>query len=864
MPFDSTVRPKSFVEVFMSSDRSSDSTNLPLIVGVTGSMDLRAGEISALKEGVRQILHFLKYGQAGHPQAKKSRAFQISRFLRRRRAGAPHVFEELLAMMPQGRTAKDGRILPRPFEEAFASWEGMPYTDILVLSSLAPGADSLVAEVALETNYCTVRAPLPFPPDIYEKADRFVRTEAGATASPPTREDDGRQQHYRDLVPRVQEAFAVRLQGEHEPPTSEQYEAGRKDEKKRRERYYVAGEYIARHAHLLLAVWDHECDTDPEAVPAAVVAARQRGPRRGVLDGDIGVGLPPGGPTLHLYTRSRNNPNAPQDPPPFRLRVLLPEPLPGEDEPRQRADREVKEPDLPGRIAHKLRRVLRLEPPPGEDEARERNEQEVDALNLFARIVRNLDKFNAALDASKSDGKEEMEKRFRHQGVREELKDKWPDIDTAFRNLARLRRVAADCGRELEVKHTNTLFVLFWLTFLAASSFHFCAHWHTAEAGHTHGPWEVQVRFGYAALLLTVLSIGWYGWRKSKRYAERGNDYRALAEGLRVQFHWNLAGLGSSVPANYMHRQRSELEWIRGAIRAASFPYHRFRDWFAQLSPATQHAALSECLQPGWIEDQRKYFKGNTEKNHRLLHFFHKLAGWLALTGILTLAGVIAGMASHPESWSVWLIPGALVVLTGWWGVGWLFHHGRREYEPKPETKTTWDHFLWRLIWLVDRITPARESPPSPPRGDWRLLWGLVRNFFLLLIPSAAAAVLLLAVVHRPRWFDAVPSPENAAIIVGGILLLGGALLVAWAEKALYSELAYQYGTMMTLFQCAELQLTQACADLKALDPKSGEYRRKLREIQDFLFALGKEALDENAEWLILHRARPLEPVMAG
>ena len=41
-------------------------------------------------------------------------------------------------------------------------------------------------------------------------------------------------------------------------------------------------------------------------------------------------------------------------------------------------------------------------------------------------------------------------------------------------------------------------------------------------------------------------------------------------------------------------------------------------------------------------------------------------------------------------------------------------------------------------------------------------------------------------------------------------------------------------------------------------------YPQQLRRIQLALYDIGSEGLAENAEWLILHRARPLEPVMAG
>jgi hypothetical protein len=39
---------------------------------------------------------------------------------------------------------------------------------------------------------------------------------------------------------------------------------------------------------------------------------------------------------------------------------------------------------------------------------------------------------------------------------------------------------------------------------------------------------------------------------------------------------------------------------------------------------------------------------------------------------------------------------------------------------------------------------------------------------------------------------------------------------------------------------------------------------RLLTEAHDILYQVGCEALNENAEWLILHRARPLEPLMTG
>ena len=42
----------------------------------------------------------------------------------------------------------------------------------------------------------------------------------------------------------------------------------------------------------------------------------------------------------------------------------------------------------------------------------------------------------------------------------------------------------------------------------------------------------------------------------------------ALAEGLRIQIFWRLAGISDAAADHYLRKQRSELDWIRRAMRA--------------------------------------------------------------------------------------------------------------------------------------------------------------------------------------------------------------------------------------------------------------------------------------------------------
>ena len=56
----------------------------------------------------------------------------------------------------------------------------------------------------------------------------------------------------------------------------------------------------------------------------------------------------------------------------------------------------------------------------------------------------------------------------------------------------------------------------------------------------------------------------------------------------------------------------------------------------------------------------------------------------------------------------------------------------------------------------------------------------------------------------------------------------------------------------------------EAIAAEQSTPTAASEIPARIVAIQEILYALGQQALDENAEWLILHRSRPLEPIMAG
>jgi hypothetical protein len=85
--------------------------------------------------------------------------------------------------------------------------------------------------------------------------------------------------------------------------------------------------------------------------------------------------------------------------------------------------------------------------------------------------------------------------------------------------------------------------------------------------------------FAFASIVgvLTIFGLGWLlaFWAHARSWHRRYLDYRALAEGLRVEFYWEIAGVrllegGEFAHESFLQHQDVELEWIRAAMRAVS------------------------------------------------------------------------------------------------------------------------------------------------------------------------------------------------------------------------------------------------------------------------------------------------------
>lgn len=131
-------------------------------------------------------------------------------------------------------------------------------------------------------------------------------------------------------------------------------------------------------------------------------------------------------------------------------------------------------------------------------------------------------------------------------------------------------------------------------------------------------------------------------------WQNRHQDYRALAEGLRVQFYWSWANLPDQAAENYLERHNGELNWIRFALS----------QWSRRgIVDTTQ---LCEDKLRIWKDNQLNYFTGVNgkpgaiERNHALAERMHsggRMCLYLGITAGVFAAGLAAfSHAFHDEA----------------------------------------------------------------------------------------------------------------------------------------------------------------------------------------------------------------------
>ena len=139
------------------------------------------------------------------------------------------------------------------------------------------------------------------------------------------------------------------------------------------------------------------------------------------------------------------------------------------------------------------------------------------------------------------------------------------------------------------------------------------------------------VLFFYPFSLVVGLIVFW--WSVKRRGFYKHIEYRALAEALRIQFYFSMAGLDHNVADHYSVKQKTSMQWI----------------WFAMhgIGSRPRGTGSGETGWEGlrfakthWIEEQIGYFGNRSKEDNGKLGRWNRGISWTYILGILLALGL--------------------------------------------------------------------------------------------------------------------------------------------------------------------------------------------------------------------------------
>ncbi len=184
-------------------------------------------------------------------------------------------------------------------------------------------------------------------------------------------------------------------------------------------------------------------------------------------------------------------------------------------------------------------------------------------------------------------------------------------------------------------------------------------------------PYVGDAIYVFVALFTAGVYLAWLARRRE--WHRKYIDYRALAEGLRVQCYWRRAGVDAGDPGafahdNFMQKQDVELGWIRNVMRAAGIQ--------AAVAGTGGDDGLATVIAE-WIGDpqgdgQLGYYARKMEQRSRVHRHTQDLArGLLAL--VIAISALLA-LFHH------WLDPDNVTYLVALMGVLAIIAAARESY----------------------------------------------------------------------------------------------------------------------------------------------------------------------------------------
>ena len=464
---------------------------------------------------------------------------------------------------------KDLNILEKRVAEIYEQLiQKYPNTPIILLTPLADGADRIVAKIALSSkfnNKITTCVPLPMEISIYK--DTFAGGLDYTTKEESIKEFDS----LLDKVNNQKNNFVPKTipmifnKAEYISATSEQ------QRQIRREQYSTVGEYIALHSNILIAMYDGDLNEEAGGT-SEIVRKKLSGEYDYFLISKEDVSYSEKGIVYQITTPRTKNDKIES---PYVIKRLFPD----ESIKLGLKDKYFKT----FNIFSKFQNIL---------SSHCVGKIDFMYLNSWSIYHKQIECFNSNMKQYFLTIKEEALK----DAGKYDLKSSNSKDNLLIKNIF-LRRSSAYLADRvyhplIEKNEKVILLLISFMIFILSikASFHnFTFHSF------------IEPFYVFIAIFIYIIIV------KFNSIKNRQEDYRAIAEGLRVQIAWNIANINDSSTLYYLSHQQSELGWIRSAMRGMNIFY----------LPTDKNNIDKESLvkiHNTWIDSQIDYFKKNIIK----------------------------------------------------------------------------------------------------------------------------------------------------------------------------------------------------------------------------------------------------------
>lgn len=242
----------------------------------------------------------------------------------------------------------------------------------------------------------------------------------------------------------------------------------------------------------------------------------------------------------------------------------------------------------------------------------------------------------------------------------------------------------------------------------------------------------------YVALI--VISYGVFLYARRLDLHGRFIEYRALAEGLKVQHYWRACGLARPVAACYLIRQPLDYQWIRLAL------------WHVAIAnpgpsrPSDSAGRSVHDVLQDWIDDQQQYFARSQARSTQVAARMRYLVAGIFVLGVAASLAIMFSRhlsVTKPTQLRLSLVsflcPGvsaAIVALVTKLGLLYqashygrmqaIFDQARRRLLHQPAALATRiasalgeEALLENETWAQVRRERGMDEPASPLRRPW-------------------------------------------------------------------------------------------------------------------------------------------------